>query len=64
MTCADAGQMNLTLNYAREHLLGPDEHEPGVLMGRCTCGVHLAFRQMVDLSTSFGVHIRTFEDRN
>ena len=25
---ADAGQMNLYLNYAREHLMGPDEHEP------------------------------------
>ncbi len=27
-THADAGQMNLYLNYAREHLMGPDEHEP------------------------------------
>ena len=27
-THADAGQMNLYLNYAREHLVGPDEHEP------------------------------------
>jgi len=54
---ADAGQMNFYLNYAREHLMGPDEHEPGVLMGRRTCGVHLAFRQMVDLSTNCG---RTF----
>jgi hypothetical protein len=25
---ADAGQMNLYLNYSREHLMGPDEHEP------------------------------------
>ena len=25
---ADAGQMNLYLNYARQHLMGPDEHEP------------------------------------
>ncbi len=25
---ADAGQMNLYLNYAREHLMGPEEHEP------------------------------------
>lgn len=27
-THADAGQMNLYLNYAREHLMGPDENEP------------------------------------
>lgn len=27
-THADAGQMNLYLNYAREHLMGSDEHEP------------------------------------
>jgi predicted nuclease of restriction endonuclease-like (RecB) superfamily len=27
-THADAGQMNLYLNYSREHLMGPDEHEP------------------------------------
>ena len=25
---ADAGQMNLYFNYAREHLMGPDENEP------------------------------------
>jgi hypothetical protein len=25
---ADAGQMNLYLNHARKHLMGPDEHEP------------------------------------